>query len=101
MIGKTISHYKITDNIGEGGMGVVYKAQDLTLDRIVALKFLPPHIAQSTEEKTRFLHEARSASALNHPNASTIYAIEEAPEGIFIAMEYVEGKTLRQQIDKG
>jgi non-specific serine/threonine protein kinase len=100
MIGKTISHYKILEKLGEGGMGVVYKTQDIQLQRLVALKFLPPHISDSSEEKARFIHEAQSASALNHPNVTTIYGIEESPEGLFIAMEYVEGKTLKQIIEK-
>jgi len=100
MIGKTISHYKILEKLGEGGMGVVYRAQDIQLQRFVALKFLPPHISDSPEEKARFVHEAQSASALNHPNVTTIYGIEENPEGLFIAMEYVEGKTLKQIIEK-
>ena len=81
-------------------MGVVYKTQDIQLQRLVALKFLPPHISDSSEEKARFIHEAQSASALNHPNVTTIYGIEESPEGLFIAMEYVEGKTLKQIIEK-
>jgi len=100
MIGKTISHYKILEKLGEGGMGVVYKSQDIKLQRLVALKFLPPHISDSLEEKTRFIHEAQSASALNHPNVTTIYGIEESPEGLFIAMEYVEGKTLKRIVEE-
>jgi serine/threonine protein kinase/Tfp pilus assembly protein PilF len=100
MIGKNISHYKILEKLGEGGMGVVYKAQDVQLQRLVALKFLPPHISDHPEEKARFIHEARSASALNHPNVTTIYGIEESPQGLFIAMEYVEGRTLKQIIEK-
>ncbi|MDH4222760.1 MAG: tetratricopeptide repeat protein, partial [candidate division Zixibacteria bacterium] len=100
MIGKTISHYKILNKLGEGGMGVVYKAQDIQLQRPVALKFLPPHIADSPEEKARFIREAQSASSLNHPNVTTIYGIEDTPEGVFIVMEYVEGKTLRQIIEE-
>jgi len=98
MIGKTISGYRIIEKLGEGGMGVVYKAQDTRLQRPVALKFLPPHIADNPDEKARFLHEAQAASALNHPNISTIHSIEEAPEGVFIVMECVEGKTLKRLI---
>ncbi|MGB8656986.1 MAG: protein kinase [Candidatus Zixiibacteriota bacterium] len=100
MIGRTVSHYSILEKLGEGGMGVVYKAQDIQLQRLVALKFLPPHIADSPEEKARFIHEAQSASALNHPNVTTIHGIEESPEGLFIVMEYCEGKTLKQVIEK-
>ncbi|MCI0530932.1 MAG: protein kinase [candidate division Zixibacteria bacterium] len=98
MTGRTISGYRIIEKLGEGGMGVVYKAQDTKLQRPVALKFLPPHIADNPDEKARFLHEAQAASALNHPNISTIHSIEEAPEGVFIVMEYVEGKTFKRLI---
>lgn len=100
MIGKTISHYRILEKLGEGGMGVVYKAQDIQLQRMAALKFLPPHVASNPEEKARFIHEAQAASALNHPNISTIYGIEDSPEGLFIAMEYIEGKTLERMAEK-
>ena len=99
MIGKTISHYKIIDKLGEGGMGVVYKAQDTKLDRTVALKFLPAYAISSEEDKERFIREAKAAASLNHQNIAHIYEIDEdaLPEGkkqMFIAMEYIEGKTL-------
>ncbi len=96
MIGKTISHYRILEKLGQGGMGVVHKAEDTKLDRFVALKFLPPHLSQDEENKKRFIHEAKAASALNHPNIATIYEIDEADRQIFIAMEYIEGKALNE-----
>ena len=105
MIGKTISHYKILEKVGEGGMGVVYKAEDTKLKRTVALKFLPHHLLANEEDKTRFLHEAQAVSALNHPNIMTIYEVDEvedpATEGeLFIAMEYLEGETLKDKLGK-
>ncbi len=102
MIGKTISHYKIIEKLGSGGMGVVYKAQDTKLDRFVALKFLPQNLNQAEEEKQRFIHEAKAASALDHNNICAIYEIDEAADGqLFIAMALYEGQTLDQKIQDG
>ena len=99
MIGKTISHYKILEKIGSGGMGIVYKAQDLKLDRFVALKFLPPHLTSSEDEKQRFIHEAKAASALQHNNICNIHEIDETEDGqLFICMDYYEGDTLDKKI---
>jgi serine/threonine protein kinase len=101
MIGKTIAHYKILEKLGEGGMGVVYKVQDTKLDRLLALKFLPPHLTVNETDKTRFLQEAKAAAAINHPNVCTIYDIKENEDRQFIVMEYVEGETLREYIGIG
>jgi len=102
MIGQTVSHYKIVEKLGGGGMGIVYKAQDLKLDRFVALKFLPPELTRDPEAKQRFVHEAKAASALHHNNICVVYDIEETPDGqMFISMEYLEGETLKKKIERG
>ncbi|MCX6138534.1 MAG: protein kinase [Ignavibacteriales bacterium] len=98
MIGQSISHYTIIEKLGEGGMGVVYKAQDTRLDRFVALKFLPAHVSVNEEAKARFLQEARAAAALNHAHICTIHGVEEDGTQMFIVMEYLDGGTLREKI---
>jgi len=93
MIGKTILHYTILEKLGQGGMGVVYKAQDTKLDRLVALKFLPSQLAANETDRARFVQEAKAASAINHPNVCVIHDIQECDSQQFIVMEYVEGGT--------
>ncbi len=100
MIGTTLGHYKVTEQIGAGGMGVVYKALDLHLDRFVALKILPPEKVAEPERKRRFVQEAKAASALNHPNIVHVYDIDQTDGTDFIAMEYVDGKTLGELIPR-
>jgi len=100
MIGKTVSHYTILEKLGGGGMGVVYKARDEKLDRLVALKFLPPHLSADDEVKQRFISEAKAASALDHTNICTVFEIEETEDGqMFIAMAYYDGDTLKKRIE--
>ncbi len=100
--GRTISHYRIVRKLGGGGMGIVYKAEDVRLNRFVALKFLSPHLTQSETAKRRFIREAQAASALDHPNVCAVHDIEETPYGqLFICMPYYEGETLDRRVARG
>ena len=101
MIGENISHYKILEKLGSGGMGVVYKAEDTKLQRTVALKFLPPAFSSDEETKQRFIHEAQTASALQHNNICNIHSIDETKDGqLFICIDYYEGETLKSKLSK-
>ena len=101
MLGQTISHYNIVEKLGQGGMGVVFRAKDTRLDRFVALKMLPPHLANLPEERERLKIEARAEANVNHPNIATIYDIIEAEDQVFIVMEYIDGNTVKDQIELG
>ena len=98
MIGQTISHYRVHSKVGEGGMGVVYRAEDLKLGRVVALKFIAPHLVSDEQTRKRFVREAMAAASLDHPNIAAVFEIDEADGTVFLAMSFVEGRALRDLI---
>jgi serine/threonine protein kinase len=95
MIGQVLSHYEVLEEISRGGMGIVYRARDLKLDRLVALKVLPPELVSDSRRKQRFIREAKAAAALNHPHIGVVHEIDESEGSTFIAMEFIEGEMLR------
>jgi serine/threonine protein kinase len=99
MIGRSILHYKITEELGYGGMGKIYKAEDTRLERDVAIKFLPHHISIDPDQRIRFQREAKAAASLNHPNIAAIYNFEEVDDLIFMVMEFIDGQDLRKILD--
>ncbi|HYW68643.1 MAG TPA: serine/threonine-protein kinase, partial [bacterium] len=101
LTGKTLSHYRILEKLGAGGMGVVYLAEDTKLGRRIALKLLPSEWTRSPQARARFMHEAQTAAALNHPNICTIHEVDEADDQVFLAMEHIKGETLRERIERG
>ncbi|MDD4858448.1 MAG: protein kinase, partial [Candidatus Krumholzibacteria bacterium] len=101
MIGKTISHYRIIEKLGQGGMGVVYRAEDTKLRRVVALKFLSSELTSDAEAKARFLQEAQAAAALDHPDICTVHEIDEFEGKTFIAMACIDGESLKDRIARG
>src|SRR5580704_2322149 len=101
MTGQILSHYRVLEKLGAGGMGVVYKAQDLKLDRLVALKFLPPHLSADPQQKHQLTQEARAACALDHTNIGVVHDIDETDDGqMFIVMAYYDGETLARRIQR-
>src|SRR5262245_41852358 len=101
MVGRTISHYRVEGKLGEGGMGVVYKAEDTRLERTVALKFVAPHLLSAEATRKRFESEAKAVAALDHPHICTVFEIDEAEGTLFLAMAFVEGATVKEKIDHG